>query len=203
MEPQAPTTVTTTTVSSPGIFGTNIPASAAFIVGILLFLMPFAEIKCGNDVIANQTGVGFAMKKEWKPQGLFDQKDLQKNSATNKDKPLGNSQIIIIAVLVLAVMGLLLSIAKANGTLAGLFGLVSACGLIYFMIDLKNAFNASVKKDATDQVTQGATDAGLGNMANAFNDMKPTLAFSPWFWIAVVIFLAAAIFSWQRGKMRT
>ena len=46
MEPQAPTVATSTTVSSArGLFGSKIPASAAFIIAILLFLLPFAEIK--------------------------------------------------------------------------------------------------------------------------------------------------------------
>src|SRR5205809_231078 len=110
MEPQVPPVVTTTTVSSSrGIFGTKIPSTAAFIAAILVFLLPFAEVKCGNATLANQTGVGFAIGNEWKAQGMFDQKDVQK---TNKKDSPGNSQIIIIGVIVLALMGFLLSIAN-------------------------------------------------------------------------------------------
>ena len=66
------------------------------------------------------------------------------------------------------------------------------------MIDLKNAFNASIKKEATDQVSQGANEAGLNGLSNAFNDVKVSLAFTPVFWIVLVVLLAAAFFSWQR-----
>ena len=197
---QTPSTVTTISSSSRGIFGSKIPASAAFIIAILLFLLPFAEIKCGNETVANQTGVGFVMGWEWKAHGLFDQKDLKKGSS-GKDS-LGNSQVISIAVLVLAILGLLLLLATSNGGVAGVLGLLSACGLIYFMIDLKNAFNADVKKDAVDQATQAGSETGLGQITNAFNDVKPNLGFTPVFWIILLLLLAAAFFSWRRGKMK-
>ena len=173
------------------------PASAAFIIAILLFLLPFAEIKCNNETVASQTGVGFVVGSEWKAKGLFDQKDVKKGP---NDKPLGNSQIIAIVILVLAIIGFILTILTSSGAAAAVCGLLAAGGLIYFMIDLKNAFNASIKKDATDQVSQGATDAGLNGLSNAFNDVKASLAFTPVFWILLVALLAATFFSWQRGS---
>jgi len=193
---QAPPAANTVTTSSyRGIFGSNIPATIAFVIAILLFLLPFAEIKCGKSVIANQTGVGFAMASEWKAQGLFDQKEMQKNKKS--DQP-GNSQMIIIAVLVLTVMGLLLSVAKANGNLAALMGLVSVAGLIYFMIDLNNDFKRNMKNNPVDN------NADDGNIfGNAFNNVKVSLDFTPWFWIAMVLLLLAAILSWQRNKIST
>jgi hypothetical protein len=200
MEPQAPTVVTATTVSSTsGLFGSKIPASAAFIIAILLFLLPFAEIKCSNETVAHQTGIGFVMGSEWKAKGLFDQKDVKKGPG---DKPLGNSQIISIVILALAIIGLILILLTSNGGAAAVCGLLAAGGLLYFMIDLKNAFNASIKKDATDQVSQGANEAGLDGLSSAFSDVKASLAFTPVFWILLVVLLAASFFSWQRGRVR-
>jgi hypothetical protein len=195
---QAPSTVTTVGASSSrGIFGTNIPASAAFIIAILLFLLPFAEVKCGNSVMANQTGVGFALASEWKAQGMFNQNDLEKSSVSKKDEP-GNSRMIIIAVLVLTLMGVLLSIAKANGNLTALTGLVAAGGLIYFMIDLKMDFNRNIKNNPVNNT------GGDGNLfGNSLSDVKVYLEFTPWFWIALVVLILAAIFSWQRSKLST
>jgi len=196
---QAPPAPTIITSSSRGLFGSKIPASAAFIVAILLFLLPFAEIKCSNETVANQTGVGFVVGSEWKAKGLFDQKDVKKGP---NDKPLGNSQIIAIVILVLAIIGFILTLLTSSSGAAAVCGLLAAGGLIYFMIDLKNAFNASIKKDATDQVSHGATDAGMSGLSNAFNDVKASLAFTPVFWILLVALLAAAFFSWQRGRMK-
>src|SRR5690349_21385866 len=64
-QPQLSTTTTAAT-SSGGLFGTKIPASAAFIIAILLFLLPFAEIKCNGSAVANNTGLGIAMGSDWK-----------------------------------------------------------------------------------------------------------------------------------------
>jgi hypothetical protein len=198
MEPtQAPPpVVTTTTTSSTGIFGTNIPSSVAFVVAILLFLLPFAEIKCGTATIANQTGVGFVTRKEWKALGMFDQKDLQQSSTTKNDDQ-GNSQIVLIVVLVLALLGFLLSVTNSNAMIAGILGLLSAVGLICFIIDLKSSFNSSIKKDAIDQATQSSSELG-----NAFGNVKPVLTFTPAFWISLLLLLAAAFFSWKRRKVK-
>ena len=68
MDTNQPTTTSTTAPSpnSPGMFGTKIPSTVAFIVAILLFLMPFAEIRCGSSTITQKSGFDFAMKKDWK-----------------------------------------------------------------------------------------------------------------------------------------
>ena len=31
-----------------GMFGTSVPSSVAFVVAILMFLLPFSDIKCGG-----------------------------------------------------------------------------------------------------------------------------------------------------------
>src|SRR5947207_16001136 len=58
--PAAPVT------SSTGIFGTKIPSTAAFLLAIILFLLPFAEVRCNGSAVANNTGLGIAMGSEWK-----------------------------------------------------------------------------------------------------------------------------------------
>jgi hypothetical protein len=187
-----PPTVTITTATSPGLFGTNIPSSVAFLAVILLFLLPFAEIKCGGATIANQTGFGFVTKQEWKALGMLDEKDLKKDSSTNTTLE-SNSQIILIAVLVLALLGFIVSVANSNGMIAAVLGILGACGLLYFLFDLKSNFDASIHKDTIDQATQGSSELG-----NAFNNAKPSLSFAPAFWISLIVLLAAAFFSWQR-----
>jgi len=197
MEPTQPLSpvVTSTKTSSPGIFGTNIPASVAFLVAIVLFLLPFAEIKCGGVTIANQTGVGFVTNQEWKS---FDKPRRYLESAKPaKEDEFGNSQLILIVVLVLALIGFLVSVTNTNGMIAVMLGLLSACGLIYFLFDLKSNFDASVHKDAIDQAMQSSRELG-----NTFNSSKPTLSFAPAFWISLLALLAAVFFSWQRRKVK-
>src|SRR5690349_6771929 len=69
MEPTQGTQATapvSTSTPSPGLFGTKIPSSIAFLVAVLLFLLPFAEIRCNGAAVANNTGLGIATGTEWK-----------------------------------------------------------------------------------------------------------------------------------------
>src|SRR6185436_10271425 len=70
-QPASSTTSTTVTTSTPvsatpGMFGTKIPSSVAFVVAVLLFFMPFIDIKCNNmslqQVSGFQLATGFKMK---------------------------------------------------------------------------------------------------------------------------------------------
>jgi hypothetical protein len=201
MEPsQQPTT--TTVATPPGMFGGRIPSSVAFAVGVLLFFLPFAEIKCGNSTIANQTGLGFAMGKEWKTagsDGMFGN-ELTKSSNSLDKGEKGNTQIFAVAALALGVLGLLLSFANAKtGGAAGIFtGLLSAGALVGLMFDMKKNFNASMTNQATEKAEQGSDMFGMNQLGDTMNNMKPVLDFSPWFYVAVVAFLAAAFFCFLR-----
>ena len=69
MEPSQATQTSTpvaSTAPSPGVFGTKIPSSSAFLLAIVLFLLPFAEIRCNGAAVANNTGLGIATGAEWK-----------------------------------------------------------------------------------------------------------------------------------------
>lgn len=182
--------------AAPGLFGTGIPSTVAFAAGILLFLLPFTEIKCNQTVFANKSGLGFVLGSEWKTVSNLGGNETSKTltNKTNSEKE-GNSQYFAIAALALGVLGLLLSFSNArDGGIGGVItGVLSAAALIGMMIDLKRWFNDGLAKDATSQ-SQNNTD----NFGNAFNDIKPTLNFTPWFYIAIIAFLIAAFFSYRR-----
>lgn len=65
-ETQAPATSST---PLPSIFGTKIPASVAFGIGVLLFFMPFINIKCNNMILQTVTGAQLATGFELKGPG--------------------------------------------------------------------------------------------------------------------------------------
>src|SRR5215203_3077959 len=73
--------------SSSGVLGTKIPSTVVFTLGVLLFFMPFAEIKCkqnsnadfgglkmdfGGGMKISNSGFGLAIGKQWdmKMEGL-------------------------------------------------------------------------------------------------------------------------------------
>ncbi|MGQ0737641.1 MAG: hypothetical protein ACT4OJ_01150 [Bacteroidota bacterium] len=183
-----------------GMFGTSIPSSVAFIVAILMFLLPLSEIKCGGSALMNKSGLQFAMGKEWKFAGGYG-KDMMKDMNTKTGgKKEGNAQIFILAALGLAVLGLLASLAgsKAASGAGVITGVLGAGALIAFMFDLKKWFNDGLAKEAAEKAGEGADSMGLDKIGNTMDNMKPTLAFTPWFYVAVVAFLVAAFFCYKR-----
>ena len=207
METNQPTTSTistTTYAPPPGMFGTRVPGSVAFVVGILLFLLPFSEIRCGGTKLMQKSGIDFAMGNEWKTvAGALPTGDSGTDKAMSAGKEQkGYTQYLIIAALGLAVVGLLLSFAGSKGALAGgiLAAVLAAGALIAFMLDLKKNFDNSLRQQAADKATQGTDDMGLDKISSSMNDIKPTLAFTPWFYIAIIAFVAAAIFCYLRMR---
>lgn len=205
MDTNQPTT-STTVISSPppqGMFGTRVPSSVAFLVGILLFLLPFSEIRCGGTKIMTKSGLDYALGNEWKTvAGGIGQGDIQDKSMDVGKEQKGNTQYFIWAALGLGAIGLLLSLgnAKTGGGGGLVAGLLGAGALIGFMLDHKKNFSNSLRDQAINKATEGADDMGLDKISNTMGDIKPTLAFTPWYYIAVVAFVLAAIFCYMRMR---
>lgn len=194
--------VAQTTTAAHGIFGTKVPSGVAFAVGILLFFLPFSEIKCNKSVMLNKSGLGFVIGQDWKVVNNlgFGGKDNSENM-TNKTKTEGesNAQYFAIAALGLGVLGLLLSFAdaKLGGTAGVVTGILSAGALIGMMVTIKNWFNDSLAKEAVNKAQEGDDNLGLNKIGNSIKD-NFTLDFTPWFYVSVVVFLAAAFFCYKR-----
>jgi hypothetical protein len=187
------------------MFGTKVPSSVAFVVAILVFLLPFTEIRCGGTKLMHKSGLDFAMGNQWKTvAGALpgDSNDVTTKTMSAGKEQAGYTQYFIIGALALAVIGLLLALGNSKGASAGgiLVGVLAAGSLIAFMLDLKKNFENSLREQAINKATEGADDAGLEGIGNTMNDIKPTLAFTPWFYIAVLAFLAAAIFCYMKMK---
>lgn len=186
----------------PGIFGTRAPSTITFVVGILLFLLPFAEIKCGGMALVTKSGLDIALNNDWKPaQGsFFDKKQLQeKNDFPEKE---GNARIFAIAALGLGILGLLLSFANAvtAGTAGLITGILSAGSLIGLMIDMKKTFNNLLAKDALKKTGEEMDNAGLQRIGDSMNNAV-MLNFTPWFYVSLIAFLVAAFFCYRRLQL--
>ncbi|MEO7923721.1 MAG: hypothetical protein ABIR30_08575 [Chitinophagaceae bacterium] len=183
-------------LAAPGMFGTKIPSSVAFAIAILLFFLPFSEIRCGGSALMNNTGLGFAMGQEWKLSGGYGKDMLKDMDSKTGDKKVGNTQYFIIAAMALGLIGLLLSLTNGKvGSRIGLVaGILGAGVLVGFMFDLKKWFNDGMAKQAVDKAKDGTDSLGLDKLG----DVKLSLVFTPWFYIAIVAFLAAAFFSYRR-----
>ena len=194
MEPVQEIRTTAAPASTPGLFGTKIPASIAFLVAILLFLVPFAEIRCNGTAIANNTGLGIAMGNEWKEvasKNIFGNfgNDMQTTNAGN-DHKIGKQDpnLFAIAALGLGVIGLLIAfLAPKSGGRANLIvGLLASAALIATLFDLR----ANAKSD------NSLKSSDLGVNAQASITVDGTGAF----YFAVILFILAGFLCYMRVR---
>lgn len=192
---------------SPGMFGTKIPSSVAFVVAILLFFMPFIDIKCNNMSLQTVSGIqlatGFKMKNNSSDNSFLNDIKTDKadetitKTTTKSDKKDPN--LYAMVALGLGVLGLLLSFTNAKAAIGGAMvtGIGSAGSLIGLMLDIKKKIKLDMPSssgDKSDGVTKGIEDFGK----DLSEKMNITVDFTPWFYVAVVAFLAAAFFCYKR-----
>src|SRR4029078_10489699 len=160
MEPTQGTQATvpvSPSTTSTGLLGTKIPSSIAFLLGILLFLLPFAEIRCNGAAVANNTGVGIATGTEWKEvvtKSIFGS-GFQNNPSTNESKvQKQDPNVFAIAALALGVIGVLIAFLtpKGGGRFNLFVGALAAVSLIAMLIDLRSKLKSenSVKSSELD-----------------------------------------------------
>lgn len=187
----------------PNVFATKIPSTVTFAIGLFLFILPFAELKCKlpeekqNKLLEltnmkfslTNTGLGLAFGNDWKlnmPVGdIFkgQQTDLQKKNM--KQEP----NYYALTALAMAVLGLGLSFMnpKQVAVITTVAGGIAAGALIGLMIDLNKK-----SKDIISEMQNA------GNDFNAEVHTNLSLTFTPWFFIAIMAMLAAAVFSYMR-----
>ena len=95
-------------------------SSVSFIVAVLLFLLPFVEIKCNDQPFASNTGIGLAFGTDYKTTGQmkslenpFGMKSSEKGKVvTEKEK--GKMYVSALIALILGALGFFLSLANAK-----------------------------------------------------------------------------------------
>lgn len=189
----------------PGIFGTKIPSSIAFGVGVLLFFMPFLDIKCNTMVLQKVSGVqlatGFQIKSPGSDNtlvgGFENMNDNDTKATTKGEKKEPN--MLALAALVLGVIGLVFALlnAKTGGTGGIITGILAAVALIATMIDVKSKVKAEMP---------GLRNRPGGDDASGFDKLGDSIYiavdFTAWFYIAVIAFLAAAFFCYKRMQLK-
>ena len=187
--------------ASTGVFGTRIPSTVAYIAGILLFFMPFIDIKCNNmslqQVSGFQLATGFKMKNnssdnsflnDWKTDKV-DEGITKTTTKTDKKEP----NLYAMVAMGLGILGLLLSFTNAKAAVGGAMvtGILSAGALVGLMLDIKKKIKLDMPATKSDNE--------VGDAINKLGDnMNISVDFTPWFYVAVIAFLAAAFFSYRR-----
>lgn len=184
-----------------GIFGTKIPSSVAFAIGALLFFLPFVDIKCNGMPLMRVSGVelatGFHVKSPGSDNSLLGgfEKMNMGDAKTTKKGEKKDPNIFAMAALGLGVLGLILSLlnAKAGGIGGLVTGVLSAAAMIGLMINIKK----DVRMDTGGST--GNDTMGLDKMGQQMTEgVNISADFTPWFYVSLIAFLAAAFLSYKR-----
>lgn len=167
------------------ILRTRMPSATAFLVAILLFLLPFAEVRCNGNAIAHNTGLGIAMGSEWKEDVT---RNIFGNSSGNKTSEYRRGQdpnLFAIAALAVGIIALLIAVSGfARGSSINFYaGLLAAALLVAMLIDLRSKARSETSMKSSD--------------LNIDISMQISVDGTPWFYLAVILFIAGAIFGWQ------
>jgi len=179
--------------ASPGLFGTKIPSSIAFLLALLLFLLPFAEIRCNGAAVANNTGLGIATGAEWKEvvtKNIFGN-GFQNNPSTNESKvQKQDANVFAIAALALGVIGVLIAFLtpKGGGRFNLFVGALAAVSLIAMLIDLRS------KLKSENSVKSSELDLNAGVIV--------TVDGTGWFYFTIILFILGGVFSYLQGKSK-
>jgi len=196
MEPTQGTQATvpvSPSTTSTGLLGTKIPSSIAFLLGILLFLLPFAEIRCNGAAVANNTGLGIATGTEWKEvvtKSIFGS-GFQNNPSTNESKvQKQDPNVFAIAALALGVIGVLIAFLtpKGGGRFNLFVGALAAVSLIAMLIDLRS------KLKSENSVKSSELDLNAGVIV--------TVDGTGWFYFTIILFILGGVFSYLQGKSK-
>lgn len=164
--------------------------SIGFLVGVLLFLLPFVDIKCNGQSLATNTGVGLAFGTNYKTTGQLNSLDNTFGKNTKKSDTENEKGKMFIAALIalgLGILGLLLSlISNRSNKTTMIIGILAAIALIVLMIQIKSDI-----KDKSGTSTSEGFD----------NTVTVTAEFTAWYFLSLISFLAAAFFSYRQGNV--
>lgn len=171
-------------------------STIAFTIGVLLFLLPFAELKCGNMAIIGNSGIGLATGSHWKISSSWAKNELQERAGKGKtelDSLLKEGpNIFAIAALAAGLFGLGIAFTAFSWrSMAGMCaGILAALMLVAVMVQFKIEMGrlTSGKKLGDDQL--GLDAGGL---------IK--IQFTIWFYFSLLAFIAAAFFNYMRDKL--
>lgn len=170
-------------------------ATASFALGVLLFFLPFAALKCGSMTLMDNSGIGIAMGAPWKVAMNADQlmKKLDSEDKKKESKnPLKAGPNIFMLVAIGAAflgMGLVLFNQKWRPVAGICAGILCCIMLIAVMIQFKMLLKSSM--------AESETKAGMDDQMNGLIKVQFTI----WYYLSFATFAAAAFFNYKHYKI--
>ena len=167
----------------------RIPVSLAFLVGSLLFFLPFVELKCNGELIAKPSGIDLATgkttviltsgEKYWNKK-----KDWTITTTSKEQEP----NIFAISALVLGALGFIIALLNFQSTprLSGVIAILAIAAMIALMLDIKSQVNKRGEN--------------INNIKITIDSIKVTADFTKWYLLSVCSFLIALLFSFIRPR---
>jgi hypothetical protein len=161
--------------------------SISFLVGVLLFLLPFVEIRCNGEKFATNTGVGLAFGIDYKtisPDKSLDDASGGRAERQVSEREKGKLYVFALFAFFSGIAGIALSLTsrKSNGALVFIGILAAICLIILFV---------QIKMDVTDKPLKGTKSSFA-------TDIKVTATFTVWYYLSLLSFIVGAALSYKR-----
>ncbi len=180
------------TGSSDTFFRKKYVTTWAFALGLLLFLLPFSQVKCGSATLAENSGLGIALGWQWKIAMLGSSNELLK--AIKKDEPANKNSlkekpnVFAIVAILAGLIGLVMSVIeyKSRSLVTMSAGILGAIMLIALLVQFKLVLQSSLSDKGDKEM----------NMSSII-----TVQFTIWYFLSVFLFAAAAFISFKKYKL--
>ena len=170
--------------SSAAIFPAKRLVPVPFVLGVLLFLAPFIDIRCNDVSLQQVSGVGLATGFEIKTRdnSLLAKLDADNDILIRKSgKREGN--FYALAAMILGLGGFIISLMKFKGKeiWTVIAGIGAAAALIGLMINIRSQLRLDL------------------SLRNHDTNISLVVQFTPWYYLAVIAFLVGAFLSYRNS----
>ena len=163
---------------------------STFLVSVLLFLLPFVEIRCNGATMAENSGVGLAIGRDFKEAGqMKSMKDsFESESQTTSKVSRGSGELFEGALLALALAlaaAIVAFISNRTARVTMILGALAAVSMIVLLIQVKSKINEKGRTTGED---------------SPFGNIDISAQFTAWYWISLVLMLLGAYFSYLQSR---
>jgi lysylphosphatidylglycerol synthetase-like protein (DUF2156 family) len=165
-------------------------SSISFLVALLLFFLPFVEIKCNATSLYKAKGIelvtGFTVKDD---RDKNSEDNLSVGDNRNERQEPNN---FAIAAFVLGILGLILSFVnfRSRPLVNTVIAVLAAVCLLALLIQIQS--------DVGKWSTTGKTSRDDDLLHDMARSIRITAQFTAWYYLSLVSFIAAAFFSYRR-----
>ena len=164
--------------------------TVSFVLCALLFFLPFVDIRCNDVKLAQNTGFGLAVGKDFRVgddlkrlQNLYGERS---ETSGGVSRSSGKLYFTALVAFLLAIAGIAVSLVlKKNNLACIIIGIAGTLALVGLIIQL----NLDIRKKEN------------GEYSSAFTGTSIKANFTVAFYFCMVAFLAAAFLAFKRGEL--